>query len=130
MQNYMEEFAVATSGGIWVAAGVELWKQLSVTLAEQLPIVPGDYAVAGAHYVPPASPVNVPARIHYTLLSDHVFYRTDRGKYPDICRQLLASGDFSGENFSAGDRRIYRCANAIETAGGPADRPPARARGG
>jgi hypothetical protein len=98
----------------------ELWKQLSVVFAEQL-IVPADYGVVGAHYVPPGKPVNVPARIRYTLLSDHVFYRTGRGEYADICRQLLASGDFSSENFSAGDRRIYRCAKGIETAGGPAE---------
>ena len=98
-----------------------LWTQLASMLPDQMPIAFGDYGVIGAHYVPPGKAVNVPPRIRYTTLLDHVFYRAARGEYPLICRQLVASSDFADMNFSAGDRRIYRCANGLVNPGAPVD---------
>jgi len=97
----------------------ELSSQLAATLADRMPIAFADYGAIGAHFVPPKKPVTVPARIRYTTLRDHVFYRGKRSEYPEICRQLVASADFLGENFSAGDRRIGLCAKGITGPGNP-----------
>lgn len=97
----------------------ELWTQVAVAFADRMPIVLADYGAISAYFVPPRESVTVPARIRYTTVRDHVFYRGKRSEYPEICRQLVGSADFVGENFSAGDRRIYHCAKGITGPGNP-----------
>ncbi len=98
-----------------------LWTKLAHELSSRGPIVFCDYGVVSAHYAPPGKPVHVPARIRYTTANDHVFYRANRKDYPQICRQLVSSGDFGGEYFSAGDLRISQCAKESTGPGGPAE---------
>lgn len=97
----------------------DLWTQLVASLAERTSIALADYAAIGAHYVPPSGQVTVPARIRYVTSRDHVFYRGKRGEYQEICKQLIASGDFMGEDFSAGDLRIGQRAKGITGPGNP-----------
>lgn len=68
-----------------------LWTKLAHSLADRVPVVFSDYGVVAAHYAPPGKPVSVPARIRYTTLQDHLFYRANRKEYPKICQQLLRS---------------------------------------
>lgn len=100
---------------------VGLWTQLVQTIVDRTPLVFSDYGVVAAHYVPPGKPVRVPARIRYTRLHEHVFYRAGRKEYAEICKQLTATSDFSGDTFSAGDQRIGRCAKEASSLGGPAE---------
>jgi hypothetical protein len=86
-----------------------LWSELM----DAFPIVYADYGVVSPLYVPPKAPVNVPARIRYSTETDHAFHRAGRKEYRDLCSALVGSSDFSGEGFSLGDLRIYRCAKGM-----------------
>jgi len=92
-----------------------LWSEL----VRGFPIAHADYGVVSPLYVPPKRVVNVPARIRYSTEADHVFRRAGRKEYRDLCKEVVASADFAGENFSLGDLRIYRCAKETIKPGNP-----------
>ena len=83
------------------------------------PVVCADYGVLSPLYVPPKGVVNVPSRIRYSTETDHVFRRGGRKEYLDLCKDLIASPDFAGQNFSWGDHRIYLCAKETIKPGNP-----------
>ena len=92
-----------------------LWSELMTTF----PVVYADYGVLSPLYVPPKGFVKVPSRIRYSTETDHVFRRGKPKEYCDLCKNLIASPDFAGENFSLGDHRIYLCAKEAMTPGHP-----------
>lgn len=92
-----------------------LWSELMAAF----PIAYADYGVLSPLYVPPKGVVNVPSRIRYSTETDHVFRRGGRNEYPALCKTLVASSEFAGENFSLGDLRIYRCAKETIKPGNP-----------
>jgi hypothetical protein len=92
-----------------------LWSELMAAF----PIAYADYGVVSPLYVPPKRVVNVPARIRYSTETDHVFRRSGRKEYENICKDLIASPDFAGKNFSLGDLRIYQCAKETIKPGNP-----------
>lgn len=99
---------------------LQLWSQTLDAFAASVPIPLSDYAIAGAHYVPPAKMVRPPARVRYTTLRDHVFRRANRGEHRALCRQLIESEDYLGDTFSAGDQRLHLSANGRTGPGTPA----------
>lgn len=99
---------------------LELWLEILANNVTKTPVSLSDYAVVGAHYVPPAKFVNPPARIRYTTEHDHVFRRAKRGEYRDLCKQLLEAEEYSGANFSAGDQRLHFSAMGRYGPGTPA----------
>lgn len=80
----------------------------------------GDFGIVSPHYVPPAKLVKPPARIRYTTLRDHVFLRDNRKDYPELCRQLVASSDYLGADFSMADKRFALVAKGEAGPGNPA----------
>jgi hypothetical protein len=94
----------------------DLW----TSLLSVFTLAHADYGVVSPMYVPPNNVVNVPSRIRYSTRKDHVFRRARRKDYSALCKELIASPDFSGEGFSLGDLRIYRCAKETIKPGGPA----------
>jgi len=92
-----------------------LWAELIKTI----PLVYADYGVVSPTYVPPKRAVNVPARIRYTTHAEHVFRRGRRADYVTLCNELIASPEFSGQDFSLGDLRIHQCAKGIVKPGNP-----------
>ncbi len=99
---------------------LELWMELLPAFANSWPIPLSDYAIVGAHYVPPAKVVRSPARVRYTTLREHVFRRAKRGEHREICEQLIDSGDYVGATFSVGDQRIQQSAKKRGPPGNPA----------
>lgn len=97
----------------------DLWTQITTTLSDRMSIALGDYGVIYAYFASPDKPVRPPARIRYTTLRNYMFYRGKRGEYPQLCKQLVASGDFTGETFSVGDRQIHRRARGTTGPGNP-----------
>jgi len=95
---------------------LELWEALLLTW----PMPISDYAIVGAHYVPPAKFVTPPARIRYTTLREHVLRRTKRGEYREICKQLIESDEYLGARYSVGDQRIHHSARGQGGPGNPA----------
>lgn len=85
---------------------IGLWTELM----KAFPIAHADYGVVSPLYVPPKRVVNVPSRIRYSTEAEHVFRRGGRKEYGALCKELVASPEFAGENFSLGDHRIYLCA--------------------
>jgi len=100
---------------------LELWIEVLRAFAESWPIPLADYAIIGAHYVPPPEKVRSPARIRYTTPREHVFGRAKRGEYREICRQLIDSDDYLGATFSVGDQRIQHSAKERGGPGNPAN---------
>lgn len=99
---------------------LELWIELLGALAGSVPSPLSDYAIVGAHYVPPAKVVRSPARIRYTTPRDHVFRRASRSEYREICRQHVDSEDYLGTAFSVGDQRLHLSAKGRSGPGNPA----------
>lgn len=102
---------------------LEAWFSVNRALvdgAASLPLVFGDYAIVGPHYVPPAKIVRVPSRIRYTTASEHVFRRANRSEYRELCKQLIATSDYLGRSFSDGDRRMDLSARGLTGPGAPA----------
>lgn len=97
----------------------DLWTQITTTLSDRVSIAFGDYGVIYAYFTSPDKPVRPPARIRYTTLREYVFYRGKRNEYPELCKQLVASGDFADENSSEGDRKFRRRATGISGPGNP-----------
>lgn len=112
-----EQLGKQTQGQVRREARVEfgLWSELMAAF----PVVYSDYGVLSPLYVPPKGVVNVPSRIRYSTETDHVFRRGNRNEYPALCKSLVASPEFAGENFSLGDLRIYRCAKETIKPGNP-----------
>lgn len=94
---------------------LELWANLLPTW----PVPFSDYAIVGAHYVPPAKFVTPPARIRYTTLREHILRRAKRGEYREICRQLIESDEYLGAMFSVGDQRFHHSAKEGSKSGNP-----------
>lgn len=95
-----------------------VWNQLSDALDTQMAVSFGDYGVIHAHFVPPNKGVRVPPRIRYTTSNEHAFYRGALGSdYADLCQQVVSSYEFSGPNFSDGDRTIALCAQGLDGPG-------------
>jgi hypothetical protein len=88
----------------------DLWVKLAMSVGGDTPIAFSDYGVIYPHYVPPDKRVIVPPRVRYTTLRDHAFYRGKLGEYWTLCEQVTGSSDFSGADFSEGDRVIGLCA--------------------
>lgn len=99
---------------------LELWIEMLLAFGESSTIQLADYAIVGAHYVPPPETVRSPARIRYTTAREHVFRRAKRAEYRDICRQLIDSDDYVGATYSVGDQRIQHSAKERGRAGNPA----------
>jgi hypothetical protein len=95
-----------------------LWSDLGTSLGDQVPAY-SDYGILSPLYVPPKRAVNVPARIRYSTKTDHAFSRAPRAEYAELCNGLVRSPEFSGESFSLGDLRIYRCAKGMLKPGNP-----------
>lgn len=98
---------------------LEAWSQLLPTLASPMPVAASDYGVIGAHYVTPSGFVTVPSRSRYTTEREHVFRRAKRSEHAETCKQVVASSDFLGETFSAGDRRVTLVAQGQAKPGAP-----------
>jgi hypothetical protein len=81
---------------------LEVWK----SLLQNWPMPFSDYAVVGAFYSPPKGFVNVPPRIRYTTLSEHVIRRAGRGDYHKICAELVDSDDYLGDTYSIADQKF------------------------
>jgi Beta protein len=103
-----EQLGKQTKGQVRLEPRVEfgLWSDLVAAF----PVVFADYGVLSPLYVPPKGFVNVPSRIRYSTTTDHVFRRGAGKEYSDLCKALIASPYFSGQNFSWGDHRLFQCA--------------------
>jgi len=99
---------------------LELWTEVLPAFASSWPIPLSDYAIVGAHYVPPAKVVRSPARVRYTTLREHIFRRAKRGEYRGICKQLVDSDEYLGATYSLGDQRIQHSAMQRGGPGNPA----------
>jgi hypothetical protein len=97
----------------------EAWSQLLPTLASRMLVAESDYGVVGAHYVTPSGVVTVPSRSRYTTEREHVFRRAKRSEHVETCKQVVASQDYLGETFSAGDRRVNLVAQGQAKPGAP-----------
>jgi len=102
----------------------DLWSALRDCELPRMPAF-GDYAIQ--HPEPPNDDIagNVMrANIRYTAASETVVARgrgpvTQRGneQYEDLCKQLVASSEFSGGGYSWGDRVIDECASGLREPG-------------
>ena len=97
----------------------DLWAQVLDTDSAMMPLAFGDFGVISPLYVPPSTPVNVPARIRYTTIREHVFLRTGRSGHNYLCTELVASEDFACAGFSAGDQRMALAARGLASPGNP-----------
>jgi hypothetical protein len=96
----------------------QVWNQLSDAVGTETALSFGDYGVVHAHFVPPNKGVRVPPRIRYTTSNEHAFYRGAlNSEYSDLCGLVTSSSDFSGPNFSDGDRTIALCAQRLDGPG-------------
>ena len=84
----------------------DIWADVARMLAGRRNVAFGDHGVVEVHHTAPGKVVNVPARIRYTTLSEHVIRRAARGEYQSLCKELYGSKDFMGRDFSFGDQRI------------------------
>ena len=84
----------------------DIWSDVARLLAGTRDLAFGDHGIIESHHTPPAKVVNVPARIRYTTPRDHVIRRAARGDYQLLCKELVASKDFMGRNFSFGDQKL------------------------
>lgn len=100
-----------------------VWSTLkSNKMVERMPIF-GDYTI-----VHPEFPeldfryVEIAPKIKYTAEAEWIFIRWDKGDWAafhDVCRLLVGQSEFSGEEFSWGDRRIYECSTQAYDTGNP-----------
>lgn len=100
---------------------LEAWRQLLLTPTMLIPVAASDYGVVGAHYVTPSGFVTVPSRSRYTTEREHIFRRAKRSEHVETCKQVVASPDFLGDTFSAGDRRVSMVAQGQTKPGAPAN---------
>ncbi|HKO81262.1 MAG TPA: hypothetical protein VJU78_12740 [Chitinophagaceae bacterium] len=101
-----------------------IWKALQ---AQKLPapIKYGDYGTKHPYYLPAAFEGS--SSIKYTVENDFVIYRGRKGsehakgggQYNDSAKLLINSPDYSGQNFSWGDAKIYEIGNRIDKPGNP-----------
>lgn len=95
------------------------WSGILAAPNDETPVAASDYGIVGAHYVTPSGVVTVPSRSRYTTDREHVFRRAKRSEHAETCKQVVASQDFLGETFSAGDRRVSRVARDQAKPGAP-----------
>ncbi len=100
---------------------LDAWRQLTAMLAGSMLISAGDYGIVGAHYATPSGVVTVPSRSRYTTETEHVFRRAKRSAHAETCKQVVASQDFLGDAYSAGDHRMSFVARGLAKPGAPAN---------
>ena len=93
----------------------DTWIGVSRLVANEMALAFGDHGIVEIHHAPPGKRVNVPSRIRYTTEREHVIRRAPRGEYSKICRELIASKDFSGGSYSVGDQRLARAAVSLSS---------------
>lgn len=102
----------------------DLWKEITIKGNLIRPIQFGDYAISNPEYTD-MDPryINMSGNIRYTIDSGFLIYKgitTKSNGFSQMipmCKDLVKSKYFSGENFSWGDTKIYECANGIGTTG-------------